>query len=57
MDRGAVVFTDFTSSEAIEAEFSSQLRRLRFDVEGLAQGLDLAGPSVIIDSVKGAYNT
>jgi hypothetical protein len=43
IDRQAVVFTSIESSQALDSTFSNKISELEFDVEGLAQSLDLKG--------------
>jgi hypothetical protein len=43
IDRQAVVFTSIESSQALDSTFFNKISELEFDVEGLAQSLDLKG--------------
>lgn len=53
IDRQAVVFTSIESSQALDSTFANKISELEFDVEGLAQSLDLKGECYI--SIPGYY--
>jgi hypothetical protein len=43
IDRQAMVFTSIESSQVLDSAFANKISELEFDVEGLAQSLDLKG--------------